>query len=230
MKRVINQYCAILLIISSISCNNKDNSKSYITGDIALFYATISTYCAPDRLAFSYCGSREGEFFFWIDIVGNQIASVADVIEQTNRAERYFELQERYNDYPKRPVKILNKYPEGWLLPSHHVVIYDLIKVDIIALEDWNDHYPKGSLLNSIFKLSYYSPKNYIESGFTTDANEMFVCNVEDIPNKPIELISCMQTTYLTTTELPTVARPDVHIKYYFSNGSILEQELTLSD
>lgn len=219
-----------LLLFSGCAMEMNNNTPIYQTGREAIYYATISTYCTPGRLAYSYCGSKEGEFFYWIDIVGNQIASVADVIEQTNRAERYFELQERYNDYPKHPMTLYEWTYDGWLLPPYHVMIYDLIKVDIIALEDWNDHYPKGTLLNSIFKLSYYSPKNYIESGFTTDANEMFVCNVEDIPNKPIELISCMQTTYLTTTELPTVARPDVHIKYYFSNGSILEQELTLSD
>lgn len=150
------------------------------------------------------------------------IASLEDVIEQSDNADRYIELQAKYKDYTKHPIQADEWYYEGWRFSSYcFVILESIVGVEITALEDWNDNYPKGSDLSGIFTFSYQSPKPYIESGFTTNIKEWYVCNVTDIPSNPIELP--MLSTLLTTTELPTAEQPNVNVRYYFSSGNILE-------
>ncbi len=225
MKRLI----AILICAIIVSMCSTNNSPIYRTGKTALFYATISDYCMPDRAYCSYCNKTNGEFMFAMQVVGESCATVYDVLYGEANAERYFEFQARYNDYPKVPMFIEHWNIEGWISSEpYFVTVEDITKIEITALENWNENYPKGSDLSGIFTFSYQSPKAYIESGFTTDMDETFTCKVDEISTSPIELLRCGMT-YLTTTELPTAERSNVNIKYYFSNGDILECQ-TLSN
>ena len=212
-----------LLTIVCSACEDGRNTI-YRTGKIALFYATISDYCTPNRSYCDYCKKEGNEFVYGIEVVEDSCASVCDVLYESVNAEKYFEFQATYGDYPKRPMTLEDWEPDGWKsLEPYCVIVADLVKVEIVAIDDWNENYPKGSLLNTLFELRYSSPNNYIKSGFTTDKRETFVCDVDDIPSNPIELLCCNTVTILATTELPTAERPNVNVKYYFSNGEILE-------
>lgn len=216
MKRLtVILFCAIAVSM----CSNNSGAP---TGRIALFYATISDYCTPEAIYCRQCKKEDGKFKCWIDIDVDVCASIRDVLSQRENAEIYFDYQAKYDDYPRTP-KVFTEWDyDGWITPAQlFVIVDDIIKIEITALEDWNDNYPKGSDLSGIFTSSYQSPKPYIESGFTTDIRELLVCNVTDIPSNPIELL--MLYTLLTTTELPTAEQPNVNVRYYFSSGNILE-------
>lgn len=220
-KSLIWIYILPLLAFVFSSC--EDNTRFYRTGRVVIYYATISDYNLPKNIVRSYSKVEAGKFSYRIDIVDEDFASVLDVIEQNDNADRYIELQAKYKDYPKHPIVAEEWFPDGWRLdPCCSVIIDSLVGIEITALEDWNSNYPKGSLLNSIFEVSYSSLKRYIDSGFTTDRDKLFTCRVDDVSTTPIELLE-LGITYLTTTQLPAVESPNVNVKYYFSSGNILE-------
>ncbi len=226
MKRLI----AILICAIAVTmCETTNGDKVYPTGKTVIYYATITDYCHPTEINYIDSKVEDGKLLCQLYVGMDYIASILDVIEQNDNADRYIEMQAVYKDYPKHPIIAEHWTVIGWKFNHHCCVIIDnLVGIEITALENWSENYPKGSDLSGIFTFSYQSPKAYIESGFTTDMDETFTCKVDEISTSPIELLRCGMT-YLTTTELPTAERPYVNIKYYFSNGDILECQ-TLSN
>ncbi len=214
----------VLLLFAVVFNACEDGKGVYKTGKTIIYYATITDYHRAESIKHIRSKVEDGRFLCKVYVImGDDVTSIYDVICQNDNADRYLEMQAKYKDYPKQPIIAEEWFPEGWRLDHLCSVIIDnLVDVEITALENWNENYPKGSNLSGIFTFSYQSPKAYIESGFTTDIDETFTCKVDEISTSPIELLR-YGMTYLTTTELPTAERPNVNIKYYFSNGDILE-------
>ena len=231
------------LLIITLCCISASCKRHWIQYSHKIeIYATIDLYCSADKDNITL--KSEHGYCFSLKIPYTPYAYINDAI-LNNTPIRYNALKAKYGDNPATPrtfiisnhftvnEAIYNEEGKYWdntiTFPKNICTIDDIEKIDIMAVEDWNETYKKGSSLTDIFTVEYNSFALYFANNCTGDPISIISRNVAEIT--PENLITCLDNSPLLfrPNTPPTAYTPKIAVYIYYNNGAVVEGQISLN-
>lgn len=181
------------------------------------FYKTfIDGYEVPSRLSLVGAGvSHEGRSSIQLDFSGERIPR-----EGKNPSHRYTELSQKYNDTTFNRKKASRLSDPIWAYSKA------FSNVRVIALTDYNSHYPKGTDISEIVILRVVSFYPYVKSGYeNSNERERIEKCLLDFTQEDMTLVESGFNPLLHFTEHPTVAEQKIRVEVTLDDGDVLAEE-----
>ena len=224
MKRLLFIVCFTVVLCSGCVFFNPRRSRFYTDTNATVhrYYSFKTRFLSQDAgedISFQ-CGDKSADITIGVVTMNKDAlyASLLDVLENTEDADKYTDIQYKFGDCNPKSERVLVADNSHFVYSKINCVKECIEDITITALTDYNELLTACSDLSDLFTVEYQSVMPYIERGFTGDKQTVVVQKVADIAQNPIKLL-CTEPLKFTTTTLPTNDRAKIEFCFTLDSG-----------